>query len=96
MIDGWWRGRSFAYIWRDSNGNRNVPYAWDNSGKRKLNLNYFENDWNDNYRFLAVRNSLFHQISLPTAKHSADFGECLAEDGVFISSDNSDFPAHLQ
>jgi len=40
------------------NGNRHVAYLYENSGDRKLNLNYFDNDWNDNYRFAGVRNSL--------------------------------------
>ncbi len=64
--------------WRDSDGNLYVPYLNDWNGERNLNLNYLENDWNGNYRFLAFRNSLFHCLFLPTAKHSADFGECLA------------------
>jgi len=42
-------------IWTDANGNRNVPYLDVNGHKRKLNLNWFDNDWNDNCRFLAVR-----------------------------------------
>lgn len=46
-------------IWQNSNGNRNVPELNWNGDKRKLNLNWFENDWNANYRFLAVRNSLY-------------------------------------
>ncbi|MDP2364065.1 MAG: hypothetical protein Q8M94_09880 [Ignavibacteria bacterium] len=29
-----------------------------NDVKRNLNLNWFDNDWNENYRFAAVRNSL--------------------------------------
>jgi hypothetical protein len=29
----------------------------DWNGKRKLDLNWFDNDWNDNYRFAAVRES---------------------------------------
>ena len=37
------------------NGNRNVPYLNRNDAKRNLNLNWWDNDWNDNYRFLAVR-----------------------------------------
>ena len=50
-------------IWRDSDGNRHVPYLnrW-NDDRRNLNLNYLENDWNGNYRFLAVRN--FYHFSL--------------------------------
>jgi len=37
------------------NGNRNVAYLNRNDSKRNLNLNWFDNDWNANYRFLAVR-----------------------------------------
>ena len=43
--------------WRDPNGNRHVPYLNDWNGKRNLNLNWRENDWSSNYRFLAFRNS---------------------------------------
>jgi len=43
------------------NGNRNVPYLNRNDSKRKLNLNWFDNDWNPMYRFLAVRH--FHDFS---------------------------------
>lgn len=41
------------------NGNRHVGYLNRNNAKRNANLNYFDNDWNDNYRFLAVRYFLF-------------------------------------
>src|SRR3989344_7590643 len=41
------------------NLNRNVPELWNDNGKRKLNLNWFDNDWNRNYRFLGVRHSYF-------------------------------------
>lgn len=43
---------------RRLNGNRNVAYLWNDGLERNLDLNWFENDWNPNYRFLAVRNSL--------------------------------------
>ena len=46
-------------VWQDSDGNRNVPYLDTDDRKRKLNLNWFENDWNENCRFLAFRKS-FH------------------------------------
>jgi hypothetical protein len=46
-------------VWQNPNGNRNVPYLNWNDAKRNLNLNWFENDWNENYRFAAVRNSLY-------------------------------------
>jgi len=39
------------------NGNRNVPYLNKDDSKRNLNLNWWNNDWNPIYRFLAVRNS---------------------------------------
>lgn len=41
--------------WVNPNGNRNVPYLNRDGSKRKLNLNWFDNDWNDICRFLAVR-----------------------------------------
>ena len=37
------------------NGNRNALYLNRNGSKRNLNLNWWDNDWNANYRFLAVR-----------------------------------------
>lgn len=45
-------------VWQNRNGNRNVPYLNRNGSKRNLNLNWIDNDWNENYRFAAVRNSL--------------------------------------
>ena len=39
------------------NGNRNVPYLYRNGSNRDLNLNWRNDDWNGNYRFLAVRYS---------------------------------------
>ncbi|HBA36923.1 TPA: hypothetical protein DCZ15_03555 [Candidatus Falkowbacteria bacterium] len=42
-------------IWHNTNGNRNVSYLNVDGNKRKLNLNWFDNDWNANYRFLGVR-----------------------------------------
>ncbi len=46
------------------NGNRNVPYLDKDDRKRNLNLNWWDNDWNDNYRFLAVRHC--HDFSRPS------------------------------
>jgi hypothetical protein len=46
-------------VWQDWSGNRNVPELNWNDSKRKLNLNWFDNDWNGNYRFAGVRNFLF-------------------------------------
>jgi len=42
-------------VWHNANGNRYVPYLNVNGSKRKLNLNWFDNDWNAHYRFLGVR-----------------------------------------
>jgi len=51
--------RTFGSVWQNPSGNRNVPYLnWDDS-KRNLNLNWLENDWNENYRFVALRKSLY-------------------------------------
>lgn len=36
-------------------GNRYVSYLNRNDAKRNLNLNNWDDDWNANYRFLAVR-----------------------------------------
>ena len=44
--------------WVGRSGNRNVAYLNRNGSKRNLNLNWYDNDWNDNCRFLAVGNSL--------------------------------------
>lgn len=46
------------------NGNRNVPYLNKNGSKRNLNLNWWNDDWNPDYRFLAVRH--VHCFSRPT------------------------------
>lgn len=39
------------------NGKRNAPYLNEDGDRRKLNLNWFDEDWNDYYRFAGVRNS---------------------------------------
>jgi hypothetical protein len=55
-IGGQWRGRFLAQgSVGKVNGNRNVPYLNRNDSKRNLNLNWWDNDWNANYRFLGVR-----------------------------------------
>ncbi len=46
-------------VWQNPNGDRNVAVLNYDDNRRKLNLNWFDNDWNDKYRFLAVRNSLY-------------------------------------
>ncbi len=48
---------ALGQIWRGSVGGRRVPYAWGDSGERRLDLLYFERDWSGSCRFLAVRNS---------------------------------------
>ena len=40
------------------NGNRYVGYLYKDGSKRNANLNYFNNEWNGNYRFLGVRHYL--------------------------------------
>ena len=53
-----WHGRLLAQgSVGKVNGNRNVTYLDRNDSKRNLNLNWWDNDWNSNYRFLAVRHS---------------------------------------
>ena len=52
------------YVWRNPNGNRNVPYLNMYDAERNLNLNYFENDWDENYRFAAVRNGYFSALKI--------------------------------
>ena len=43
---------------------RNVAYLDRNDSKRKLNLNRFDNDWNDNCRFLAVRHCFISSLTI--------------------------------
>lgn len=62
----------------DSNGNRHVPYLNVNDDKRKLNLNWFSNDWNAHYRFAAVRNSLF-KTPLTYYVRGVSFANCLRQ-----------------
>lgn len=58
--------RQFPIVARGSstvvNGNRHVPYLNRNDSKRNLNLNYSDNRWNGNCRFL-LRNSLYGALS---------------------------------
>lgn len=57
-LKGWWHGRHVAHGSVGSvNGNRNVPYLNRWNDERNLNLNWHDNDWNGDYRFLAVRHS---------------------------------------
>ncbi len=45
--------------WTDPSGDCHVPYLYDVSGHRRLNLRWGDpvDRWNDDYRFLAVRKS---------------------------------------
>lgn len=72
------------------NGNTVVPVLDENDEKRKLNLNNTDNQWNDNYRFLARRKfpnssalcgSFFIHLNLfaPSSKHFPDFTELLGQ-----------------
>jgi hypothetical protein len=47
-------------VWVNRNGNRYSPYLDNWGDKRKLNLNWIDNKWNDNCRFAAVRNFLLN------------------------------------
>ena len=80
------------------NGNRNVAYLWNDDNGRNLNLNWIDNDWNDNYRFLAVRISLHVylntlilwmgvfrlQVFLPTSDILPDFIQGTGDCSVFF------------
>lgn len=93
-------------MWQNPDGNRNVPYLNRNADKRNLNLNWFDNDWDSNYRFAAVRNSLcfyaalcgvfFHQLSVPTAQHFADLVQFFRKVDIFLFVQPFDFPEDLQ
>ena len=48
--------------WRDPDGNLNVPYLYENDNERNLNLNWFENDFNSNCRFLVVSKSIYFPV----------------------------------
>lgn len=43
--------------------NRHVLELWSDDDKRNVNLNYWDDDWNRNYRFLRVRNSLIFLLT---------------------------------
>lgn len=51
----------------DRNGKVRVLYANENDGKRKLYLNYRDNDWNENCRFPSTRNFLLINGNAPVA-----------------------------
>ena len=41
-------------VWEDHYRNRSVAYLCVHNGERQLDLRRIENDWHDDYRFLAV------------------------------------------
>ncbi|MBI2448137.1 hypothetical protein HYV44_01055 [Candidatus Microgenomates bacterium] len=80
VFDGWWQGWYFVQYWQNPNGNLMVVCLYENDSKRKANLNYFDNDWNDNWRFAAVRKYirfpplwrvLVDSLLDPSTKHTA-------------------------
>lgn len=62
---------AISCIYDGSVWNGNSPYVNGNGENRKLNLNTRENDWNSNYLFAAVSQSL--HSSLPTASGELAF-----------------------
>jgi hypothetical protein len=50
------------------NGNRNVPELWKNDAKRKLDLNWWKDDWNENYRFLGWVHFPDHRVLRTASK----------------------------
>ncbi len=108
VFDGWWHG------WRFSQGsvakilgNRNVPELNKDGSKRNLNLNWWNNDWNPVYRFLAVRyfhdfsrpstgGSFVLQLLAPSAEHPADFCEMFRQVCIFFRIKRLHLPRKLQ
>ncbi|MFH1078587.1 MAG: hypothetical protein V1745_04915 [Patescibacteria group bacterium] len=92
------------------NGNRNVAYLWNDDNGRNLNLDWIDNDWNDNDRFLAVRKSLHAlrmpssvgwglfrlQMLLPAADVFPDVVQGNGESGEFFLVQTSHFPCDLK
>jgi len=89
------------------NGNRNVPYLNKNDSKRNLNLNWWNNDWNSNYRFLAVRHfycfsryltggSFVLQLFAPSAEHPTDFHKVFRQVCIFFRIKCLHFPRKLK
>lgn len=97
-------------VWVNPNGNRNVPYLnnWNDKRKRKLNLNWYDNEWNRNYRFAAVRNfllmveapvlfggSFVYELSSPAAEHFTNFNERWGYGEIFPVVEHLHFPREL-
>lgn len=68
------------------NSNRNVAYLNRNDHERNLNLNWFDdNDWNEIYRFAAVRKSIHREAAFASRRASVQ-SRRLAERAPRISS----------
>lgn len=105
----WCSVHSDGSSWVDPNHNRNVPYLNENSQKRNLNLNDWDDEWNANYRFAAVRNSLLDtatpalrsgsfccELASPSTEHLSNFRERGRDREVFLVVDHFQFPRELQ
>ena len=89
------------------NDNRNVPCLNKDDSKRNLNLNWWDNDWNPNYRFLAVRNfhcfsryltggSFVLQLFAPSTEHPTDFHKVFRQVYIFFRIKRLHFPCELK
>jgi hypothetical protein len=90
-------------------GNRNVAYLWNDDNGRNLNLNWIDNDWNGNYRFLAVRkflrvflNALIlwmgvvsFAVFLPVSEVFSNFVQGNGQGCIFFMIQASYFPRNL-
>ena len=75
-------------MWQN-HGNVNVPYLDNIDDRRKLNLNWNDNDWSKQCRFLVFRNSLYSPLFLggvfffdllfPPSEHFSRFGKRSAD-----------------
>ncbi len=43
--------------WRNSDGNLYAPYSYFDGDNRKLNHNWVDNPWDENWSFVAFRDS---------------------------------------
>jgi len=88
------------------NGNRNVPYLNRNDRERNLNLNWWDNDWNGNYRFLAVRHcryfsrplvggSFVYNLPPPAAEHPTHCRKLFGKADIFFVVQRFDIPREL-
>lgn len=95
-------------LWRNpKSDNLCAPYFYRDSDNRKLNLNNVDNKWNDNWVFVAFRDSLIEADSatmlaefsiqgfLPSADHLADFMERHRDSPVFLGVQAFNLPGYL-